>query len=100
MKQGYPLRAVDGFDSKTLATLRDELSVTTAEEFLHAATAYPHQVAKLLETDPSIVSGYAEAAAAALGDEAEEILNPQTVAYNYRTGHDAPAGATFWQQDE
>ena len=100
MKQGYPLRAIDGFDSKTLATLRDELSVTTAEEFLHAATAYPDHVARLLTIDRGSVSEFAEAAAAALGpDEAEEILNPREVAYPYRTGQEAPrSGATFWQR--
>ncbi|HET7460606.1 MAG TPA: hypothetical protein VFJ82_05145 [Longimicrobium sp.] len=55
MKQGYSLRAIDGFDPRTLSILRNELSVTTAEEFLHAAAAYPDRVARLLGADRGAV---------------------------------------------
>jgi hypothetical protein len=91
MKQGYPLREISGFDTRVLSTLRDHLSVTTAEEFLHAAATYPDAIAGLLSTDRVVVARYAEAAAAALGhDEADAILNPPAVPYAFRTGHDAP----------
>jgi hypothetical protein len=35
MTQGYPLRGIGGFAPRVLSTLRDPLSVTTAEEFRH-----------------------------------------------------------------
>jgi len=96
MKQGYPLREIAGFDARVLHTLRDAMSVTTAEEFLHAASAYPMEVARLLGTDVESVSEYAEAAATVLGtDEAGAILDPPEPAYRFRTGQDAPAGETF-----
>jgi len=97
MKQGYPLREISGFDSRVLSTLRDELSVTTAEELLHTATAYPDVLARLLAMDLGGVHSLAGVAAAALTrDEAEAILNPPPVDYPFRTGHDAPvARPTF-----
>ncbi len=100
MKQGYPLREISGFGARVLSTLRDHLSVTTAEEFLQAATSYLDDVARLLSTSRTGVEGYAHAAAQALGhDEADAILNPAAIAYGFATGHDAPpAGHTFREE--
>ena len=76
--------------------------MTTAEEFLHAATEYPDALAGILAVDRRRVKSFAEAAAAAIGaEEAEAILDPAPVHYPYRTGHDAPAeGRTFWNGAE
>ncbi|HSU15625.1 hypothetical protein [Longimicrobium sp.] len=93
MKQGYPLREISAFDTRTLNTLRDRLSVTTAEEFLHTAKAFPDEMSRLLAIDPRGVTALSRAVATVLGHEASEaILNPPAVDYPFRTGHDAPAG--------
>jgi|GEM_PF-1902665 len=100
MKQGYPLREIRGFEPQVLSTLRDRLSVTTAEEFLHAATTYADDIARLLSTDRRGVEDYAHAAAAALGhDEADAILHPPVSAYGFSTGHDAPPPVRSHRKD-
>ena len=40
MKSGHRLEDVQGFDPEALETLRRELSVTTAEEFLDLSNRY------------------------------------------------------------
>lgn len=100
MKSGHRLEDVQGFDPEALETLRRELSVTTAEEFLDLSNRYKEEMARLLGVESRAVDRYAGAAASAVGaDTAAAILEPPADPYPYRTGHDAPTspGRTFWE---
>ena len=102
MKSGHRLDDIQDFEPETLETLRRELSVTTAEEFLDLSSRYKDEMARLLGVEPRAVDRYASAAATAVGaDTAATILEPPADPYPYRTGHDAPtsAGGTFWEKD-
>ena len=92
MKSGHPLKDTGIASPAMLERLRDELSVTTAEEFLHFASHYREALAELLDTTPQAVDRLAATAAASVGaDEAAAIGAEPEDAYPYRTGHDAPA---------
>ena len=90
-KPGHPLRALTHLAPDLLSTLRDELSVTTAEEFLGLVRQHPRELENLLHLEP--------ASLARIAREAESLLEPRELAvlteksaddYPYRTGHDAP----------
>ncbi len=87
-KLGHPLREIPEFDPPLVARLRDEYSVTTAEEFVGLWRSVQAQLRSLLGSKAE------ELASAAL-----RRLSPEQIAdmhraeqseYPYRTGHDAP----------
>ncbi len=91
-KPGHSLRTLRNIDPHLVSTLRDELSVSTAEEFLHFVRLYPRELENLLHVGPAEIDRVAR--------EAESLLEPVEPvalasepedAYPYRTGHDAPA---------
>jgi hypothetical protein len=81
------LADVEGFPASTVDRLRDELSVTTAEEFVDLAQRMAPALQALLEVD--------DAGFARLRDLAEAAATaPATVAEpgDFRTGMDPPPG--------
>ncbi len=92
-KLGHFLRTLLNIDPNLISTLRDELSVSTAEEFLHFVRLYPRELENLLHVGRPEIDRIAR--------EAESLLEPLELAalagepavdYPYRTGHDAPTG--------
>jgi hypothetical protein len=97
MKQGHPLKAIEGFGPDVIRTLRDELSVTTAEEFLHFFNTQPDGLAQLLSTSAPALTRFAQTAASALDPAVvDSVLRPAPVDYPFRTGLDAPAGPSYF----
>ena len=89
-KTGHPLREVPGFDPALVLRLRDELSVTTAEEFVGLWRSAAGSLAHLFGGSKE-ASRLAEAATSAIGSERlEEIVQAESSRYPYFTGHDAP----------
>lgn len=89
-KPGHPLRSISGFPEPWLDPLRDELSVTTAEEFLDLATRLGPRVADLLKASPDALSEavrLVETAAPAAAHTAKAATPP---AERFKTGHDRP----------
>jgi len=87
-KIGHPLRGIPEFDASLLARLRDELSVTTAEELVGLWRAVPQSVGSILGKR-----------AGELADAAQRFLSPQDMEklaqseqseYPFQTGHEAP----------
>lgn len=97
--QGHPLSAVDGFPVDLIAQLRDELSVSTAEEFVDLSTRQRELVARLLHVSGSRLDELCSRAASVVdAAELQDILHPAPRDYSYATGLDAPAeGDTFFR---
>lgn len=97
--QGHPLIAVEGFPRDIVSRLRDELSVSTAEEFVDLSTRQRELIARLLEVSGSRLDELCSRAASVVdAAELNEILHPRTRDYSYATGLDAPAeGDTFYR---
>jgi hypothetical protein len=97
--QGHPLIAVDGFPSDLVSRLRDELSVSTAEEFVDVSTRQRPLIARLLNVSESRLDDLSSRAASVVdAAELNEILHPAPRDYSYATGLDAPAeGDTFYR---
>lgn len=100
-KLGHSLRTLQNIEPGLISTLRDELSVSTAEEFLHFVRLYPRELESLLHVDRPEIDRIAR--------EAESLLGPIEVAtpadepaddYPYRTGHDAPTGEFSYRKGE
>jgi hypothetical protein len=85
-KPGVPLTSVDGFTPAAVAALRDQLSVTTADEFADLAARMPARLRELLDVDePTFDRLRRHADAAATPVDASE--------QEFRTGLDAPRDA-------
>jgi hypothetical protein len=89
-KSGHSLCEIPGFDPNLLAQLRDQLSVTTAEEFVGLWRSVPSALA-------GAVGGTQRAAL--LAKAAQEVLGSEEVAaiaeaerrpYPFATGHEPP----------
>ncbi len=89
-KSGHPLGTIPGFDSAVVAMLRDNFSVSTAEEFIGMWRSIPGQLSELL-------GGHKEASR--LARLAESVISPEEMAriqkaetdsYPFRTGHESP----------
>lgn len=89
-KTGHPLRDIDGFPADVVDKLRDQLSVTTAEEFVDLARRFPDSVRGVLGTDEKQLADLRERAvsAAPLAETLSEEAPPDD--YPFATGHDAP----------
>jgi hypothetical protein len=89
-KLGHPLREIDAFPKEHLEKLRDDLSVTTAEEFIDLARRYPDTLRTVLGTDDDQLASLRESAAAAAPEAEQLSQEPPPDGYPFRTGHDAP----------
>jgi hypothetical protein len=90
-KPGHPLQQVPGFPAESAEKLRDELSVSTGEEFLDLAGRFGDGLGTLLDAGPGEVERLRELVRAVLpAEQVRSIENPQKLAYPFRTGHDAP----------
>jgi hypothetical protein len=91
-KVGQPLNEIAEFSDDDVARLRDQLSVTTADEFVDLARRFPDSIAEVLGVARRKV-GHLRRAAAAVAPEADELAARGGAAadgYPYLTGHDAP----------
>lgn len=98
---GHPLTAVEGFPRELVSRLREELSVSTAEEFVDLSTRQRELVARLLNvTAPRLDDLCSRAASVVDAAALEGILHPAPSDYSYATGLDAPEdGDTFYRGD-
>jgi hypothetical protein len=86
-KQGVALTDIEGFPASCVDRLRDEMSVTTAEEFVDLAQRMAPALQALLEVDDASfgwLRGLAQSAATAT--EPAEPAEPR----EFRTGMDPP----------
>jgi hypothetical protein len=92
-KPGIALDGIDAFSDDAVARLRDQLSVTTAEEFVDLAQRYPDSIARVLGVDRPAVDDLTRAASAAapMADEPAAGSEPAPADdYPFATGLDAP----------
>jgi hypothetical protein len=89
-KTGHQLRDVEGFPREALEKLRDELSVTTAEEFVDLSGRFPEEVRGLLGADEKQLAVLRDCAIGAAPDAEELSQEPAPDDYPFATGHDAP----------
>jgi hypothetical protein len=83
-KQGVALADVDGFPRAAVDRLRDEASITTAEEFVDLARRMGPSLQSLLEVDDASFARLRALAEGAAGDVPE-------ASGDFRTGMDPPA---------
>lgn len=97
--QGHLLRNVEGFPGELASRLRDELSVSTAEEFVEMSTRQRELITRLLNVSGSHLDELCSRAASVIdAAELKAILHPASRDYSYATGLDAPAeGDTFYR---
>ena len=88
-KTGHPLRDIEGFSADLVARLRDELSVTTAEEFVDLERRYPEAIQTVVDAGPRTVRRLRHAASVA-APEAEQLSSEAAPDYPFATGQDAP----------
>jgi hypothetical protein len=96
---GHPLTGVDGFPGDLASRLRDELSVSTAEQFVDVSTRQHDLIARMLNVSGARLDELCSRAASVVdASELHEILHPVQSDYAYATGLDAPAeGDTFYK---
>lgn len=101
MKPGHSLREIDTFTPEVIERLRDELSVTTAEEFVDLGSRMEGRLRSLLGIGDGRFQELFEAAAASLSRrQLHEVVQPRRGHYPFATGHDAPVdGDTFYEED-
>jgi len=88
-KPGHPLREIPEFTPEVLARLRDEFSVTTAEELVGLWRTVPGPLASFL--GPERAERLAMLARKALsGDDFDSLVRAEKSTYPFQTGHDAP----------
>jgi hypothetical protein len=91
-KIGHPLSEIAEIPERFSSTLREELSVTTVEEFLDLALRYPSDLQQLLDVDDTEWSQLIDVSRATLSrPEFDDVLRPPADDYPFMTGHDAPA---------
>jgi hypothetical protein len=89
-KLGHPLRDVEGFPPDMVDRLRDQLSVTTAEEFVDLARRFPAAVQGVLGADEKQLADLRKCAVGAAPDSEALSEAPAPDDYPFATGHDAP----------
>jgi hypothetical protein len=101
MKPGHSLREIDRFPVEVTDRLRDELSVTTAEEFVDLGNRMRGRLRSVLQLDDRLLRELLEAATDTLSpQQRREVLEPRRGHYPFATGHDAPVdGETFYDED-
>jgi hypothetical protein len=91
VKPGEPLAVVPGFPTKLAAQLRDQLSVTTAEEFVDLAHRHSELLASALSINPQELEELLSRAAQAIPPEVrDEIMHADPLDHSFSTGHDPP----------
>src|SRR5215470_8463967 len=89
-KTGHPLRDIPDFDSAMVAQLRDELSITTAEELVGIWRSAPAALATVLGGQQNAYR-LAQAAQRVIPEEDMDALRKaEEVQYPFRTGHEPP----------
>ncbi len=99
-KQGAPLVSIPEFAEGLARALRDELSVTTAEEFVDLAHRQPALLRKLLHLRPDELQPLVERAAAQMSPDTLTGLHaPES---KFATGQDAPPSGkkTFYEGND
>jgi hypothetical protein len=90
-KPGVPLHVLPGFTDAIASRLRDHLSVSTADEFVDLATRFPEQVRQVADVSNDEWHRLVEVATTHVSPETlEEIVNPKTSDYPFKTGFDVP----------
>jgi hypothetical protein len=89
-KGGHPLKHITAIDSGLLTRLRDEFSVTTAEELIGLWKAAPEALTKALGGPAKVEPLVKQAAAVLSTEDVSQIEQAQQSSYPYATGHDAP----------
>jgi hypothetical protein len=90
-KPGHPLQQVPGFPPASAQKLRDELSISTGEEFLDLAGRFTDGLRRLLGAGPDEIERLRDLVRAVLpAEQVHSIEKPQKLDYPFRTGHDAP----------
>lgn len=91
-KRGVHLNALPGFPSGVANLLREEFSVTTAEEFVDLATRAPEGVRRAIDVTSASLDQLVRTAGSSIATRPEDAAKRgQLNAHRYRTGHDAPA---------
>lgn len=91
-KAGHPLSEIEEVPARLATTLREDLSVTTAEEFLGLAMRYASNLQGLLDLDSEGFLKLVDHVRGALSPtEVDELCQETSPEYPYMTGHDAPA---------
>jgi hypothetical protein len=99
MQRGHKLDTVEGFSPDLISTLREELSVNTAEQFVDLTSHHREAIRSLLNVDaPRLDDLFGRAASVIADSELREILQPTVDEYPFATGHDSPVDAeTFYR---
>lgn len=89
MKDGIPLASLSWFPAEARQKLRDELSVTTAEEFIGLAESASGQVSSLIDLDEKQFADLVERVFKVLPADVQQTLrNLSKLPYPYSTGLD------------
>lgn len=92
MKWGHSLNEIAEFSPEISTKLRDDLSITKAEQFVDLATTHERELRRLLRLDPPELCRLVGAAAQAVAeDDLEAITTRKRDDYSFSTGHDSPA---------
>jgi hypothetical protein len=90
-KAGVPLHVLPGFTEAIAARLRDQLSVSTADEFVDLATRFPDSVRNVAGVGEHDWEQLVQTAATHVStDLHEEILKREGGTYPFKTGFDPP----------
>lgn len=90
-RQGYLLSKIPLFPPGVYALLRDQVSVTTAEQLLDLAGRKPQLLQQAIGTDQTGLDRLVMLARSVLSaSEVREIESPERIDYPFRTGHDLP----------
>jgi hypothetical protein len=90
MKCGHPLREIPGAPSGLLARLRDELSVTTAEELVALWRTSKDDLLRAIGDSDALESLAHRALDVLPPEEVKAIIETEQQSYPYATGHEAP----------
>ena len=96
VKSGHRLRELSTFQGELAERLRDEFSVTTAEEFVSLSKAAPQALSMVVGGEQQLERLTRAAESVISRSDLEEILEAARRHYPYSTGHEAPPeGETY-----
>jgi hypothetical protein len=90
MKLGHPLREISSFPGELVARLRDEFSVTTAEEFVGLWRAARKNLEEALGDAEQTEVLVRKAMESLSPTELQAIVEAERRSYPFATGHDPP----------
>jgi hypothetical protein len=90
MKFGHPLREIPGAPSDLLMKLRDELSVTTAEELVALCRSSKEDLLRAIGDRDALESLAQRALEVVSPEEVKAIVEAEQRPYPYATGHEPP----------